>query len=154
MFADVYEVRSKFGFLAMRCRISRGMRNPWLGASGAGRWGNNHFVVGLDLHLQCRATGHPTPQAYLWSLKIKQHVFLFYFKCCITHNWIHKKIRRNMNPSMRSCPVPNPLKKRKKNHHSQCCTIIYNTARKLLLQDDFLVTNGVLLMSKNVTKRS
>ena len=59
-----------------------------------------------------------------------------------------------MNPSMRSCPVPNPLKKRKKNHLSQCCTIIYNTACKLLLQDDFLVTNGVLLMSKNVTKRS
>ena len=61
-----------------------------------------------------------------------------------------------MNPSLRSCPIPNPLKKRKKNHHnyepSQCCTIIYNTACKHLLQDDFLVTNGVLLMSKNVTK--
>ena len=33
--------------------------------------------------------------------------------------------------------------------------IIYNTACKHLLQDDFLVTNGVLLMSKNdiVTKK-
>ena len=29
-----------------------------------------------------------------------------------------------------------------------------NTACKHLLQDDFLVTNGVLLMSNNVTKRS